>query len=72
MHKLALEIDDSVYQKFMDFIKQLPTKTVVLIEDDDTIMTKEDIAAYNKAIAEYNVGDVYTLEQAKKELLGEV
>jgi len=72
MHRLALEIDDSVYQKFLDFIKQLPNKTVRLIEDDETIMTKEDASAYNKAVAEYNNGDVYSLEQAKKELLSEV
>jgi len=72
MHKLALEIDDSVYQKFMDFIKQLPKQTVVLIEDDDTIMTKEDIVDYNKAAEEYNAGAVLTSDQAKKELLGEL
>jgi len=72
MHKLALEIDDSVYQKFMEFIKQLPKQTVVLVEEDDTVMTKEDIAAYNKAVDEYNAGAVLTSDQAKEELLGEL
>jgi len=72
MHKLALEIDDSVYQKFMDFIKQLPQKTVVLIEEDDTVMTKEDISAYNKAVEEYNAGAILTSNQTKKELLGDL
>ena len=72
MHKLALEIDDTVYQKLLDFIKQLPVKSVKLINIDDTIMTKEDFASYNLAVEEFKSGDTYSIEQAKRELLGDL
>ena len=71
MQKIILELDSSIFDKVLWFLKQLPKNKVKLTteEYDDTIMTNEDIEAYNIAQKEFEDGDTYTLEDAKKELL---
>ena len=71
MQKIILELDNSIFDKVLWFLKQLPKNKIKFTTEDydDTIMTNEDIEAYNVAQKEFEAGETYTLEEAKKELL---
>jgi len=70
MQKIILELDNSIFDKVLWFLKQLPKNKVKLTteEYDDTIMTNEDIEAYNIAQKEFEDGDTYSLEDLEREL----
>ena len=67
MKRVILEVNDSVIDKFMWLLKHF-SKNEVAIVDDDTLFTKEDLAAYKKATKELKKGETTSLEELKEEL----
>ena len=67
MKRIVLEVNESVIDKFMWLLKHFSRDEVEIV-DDDTLFTREDNAAYEKAKKELERGEAISLEELKKEL----
>ncbi len=69
MQKILVEIDNSIYDKVIWFLNQLPKQKIQILDLDDGVYSKEDKLAFDKAKKEFDNGEFYSLEEARKELL---
>ena len=68
MKTLEIQIDETVYQKFLGFIKLLPEDKIKVIEDSEDIFTEDLKEIKEEAIKDLKRGNTIDWNDLKKEL----
>ncbi len=69
MQTIHLEIQNDLKNALLAFLKLLPPSAIRIYEDDDTIFTKDDEIAFNKAMDEKKKGQTVSFDELKQKYL---
>jgi len=74
MQTLQIQIQDSYFQKFLDFINSSPKQSIKIVQNDEIYSTPKDeiIQSLKGAIQEVNSKSIYTKEKTLEDFLNEL
>ena len=67
MSKIQIEIKDEYFQTLLNFLNLLPEDLIKIKIDPEMVADESDLVSYKAAKAEYEKGEIYTLEDVIRE-----
>ena len=74
MQTLQIQIQDSYFQKFLEFINSSPKQSIEIVQNEEIYSTPKDeiIKSLKGAIQEVNSKSIYTKEKTLEDFLSEL
>jgi len=74
MQTLQIQIQDSYFQKFLEFINSSPKQSIEIVQNEEIYSTPKDeiIKSLKGAIQEINSKSIYTKEKTLEDFLNEL